>query len=170
MWLPHTCIWIFKVICHVSLFLQRNLYDQKNFLFFFYHEQCHLNLSQNLFLRKNHTKYWSKALKMEKKKKKSSETENKREKADFLLLNFCSIGLPPFPMAFHIIMKGIRQSGCGIPNSFTMTGDNVTDARPVTFCFWVASSSVTISTSTRDPHSNRELWLTDRTFSNSNIH
>lgn len=60
----------------------------------------------------------------------------------------------------------MRQSGCRIPCSFPVTGDNVTDAQPITFGFCVPSSSAAISTSTGDSHSNRELRLTDRIFSN----
>lgn len=91
---------------------------------------------------------------------------------DFLLLNFCSIGLPPFPMAFHIIVKGKMHEigGCGIPCSFPVTGDNVTDVQPITFYFWASSFIAAISIPTGNPHSNKELLVIDRIFSNWNRH
>lgn len=56
----------------------------------------------------------------------------------FLSLNFCSVGLHPVPVVFHIIMEVMRQDGCIIPCPFPLPGDTISDASPkipMKFCF-----------------------------------
>lgn len=91
-------------------------------------------------------------------RKKVSEFKNKALQSESRSLSLSELllsSLQPVPVAFHIIMKVMRQDGSIIPCPFSLPGDTISDASPKTsmkFCSEVLSCRATISTHPQKLH------------------